>query len=349
LVEGSVPGARSDDYRVALAVEGGGMRGVVSSGMLLALEQVGYRDGFDLVIGTSAGALAASFFVMERATEGSVLFYTELNNAPFLDKRNALKRRKAIDLDYLVDRAAPERGLDYQLLERSGIELWATVAAAEDGNPIKRLRLEGDDDRMNAILKASAALPVLGGASRYVDGESYVDGGLSEQIPWRSAMDLGATHLLVLPSRPVGEVEEASKMTFIEKFATTKIVGSLHGQRVAELVGQLPEAATNQALSLLAVAAGSASPLLSDGGSWTGHLELVDIPEIVRIPSRLETKRVTLLDGLVGGARTMLEHFGIDNSITVEQRVVLHHPDVQVQEFRSEQLTQVVANSLWAD
>lgn len=319
------------------------MRGVVSSGMLLALEQVGYRDGFDLVVGTSAGALAATFFVVKRATEGSVLFYTELNNAPFLDKRNALKRRKAIDLDYLVDRASPERGLDYDLIRGSEIELWATVAATDLDNPTKRLQMVGDDDRMSAILKASAALPVLGGASRMVDGEAYVDGGLSEQIPWRSAMELDATHVLVLPSRPVSEVEEASKMTFIEKFATTKIVSSMHGPRVAELVGRLPDSATNQALSLLAIADGSASAFLSDGRPWSGQLELVNIPDIVRIPSRLETKRVVLLDGLVGGARTMLEHFGFDDSISVEQRVVLHHPDVQVQEFRSEQLTQFVA------
>ena len=38
---GSVPGARQDPHRVALALEGGGMRGVVSAGMVAALERLG--------------------------------------------------------------------------------------------------------------------------------------------------------------------------------------------------------------------------------------------------------------------------------------------------------------------
>ena len=36
----SRPGERRDPYRVALAVEGGGMRGVVSAGMAAALERL---------------------------------------------------------------------------------------------------------------------------------------------------------------------------------------------------------------------------------------------------------------------------------------------------------------------
>jgi len=36
---GSQPGARRDGLRIALAVEGGGMRGIVSAGMALALHE----------------------------------------------------------------------------------------------------------------------------------------------------------------------------------------------------------------------------------------------------------------------------------------------------------------------
>ncbi len=339
--EESTPQNRADDFRVALAVEGGGMRGVVSSGMLLALEQLGFGEAFDLVIGTSAGSLASAFFVAGQATEGSVLFYTDLTKAPFLDKRNAFKRRKAIDLDYLVDTASRRRGLDYNAIRSSGVEFWATITPVEPENQIRRVRVEGDNDRIGAILKASAALPVLGGSNRYVDGEPYVDGGLSEQIPWQSAMDLGATHILVLPSRAVRDVEEASKMTFIEKFATTKIVGSMHGDWVAELVGNLPDEAAHEALTLLAIADGLASPLTSQCLPWHGDLEMVRIDDSVPIPARLETSRPVLVDGLLGGAQSLLDHFGY-GQIEVEQRVVLQHPDVEVSEYRSEQLRRIL-------
>jgi hypothetical protein len=38
---GSAPGERRDPHRVALVIEGGGMRGVVSAGMIAALERLG--------------------------------------------------------------------------------------------------------------------------------------------------------------------------------------------------------------------------------------------------------------------------------------------------------------------
>jgi len=119
----SEPGQREDGWRVALAVEGGGMRGVLSAGMLLALEQLGLRTTVDLVVGTSAGALASAFFVDGRAAEGSVLFYTELNGPPFLDRSRLLKRDAAFNLDYLIRDAAPRRGLNFAALNRSKIEL----------------------------------------------------------------------------------------------------------------------------------------------------------------------------------------------------------------------------------
>ena len=53
---GSKPGARTDPHRVALVIEGGAMRGVVSGGMVTGLEALGLRDAFDAVYGSSAGA-----------------------------------------------------------------------------------------------------------------------------------------------------------------------------------------------------------------------------------------------------------------------------------------------------
>ena len=81
--EGSQPGNRTDGLKIGLALEGGkrqcihifrsvaflllmasrcsimvcagGMRGVVGSGMLAALDHLGYRDAFDVVYGSSAG------------------------------------------------------------------------------------------------------------------------------------------------------------------------------------------------------------------------------------------------------------------------------------------------------
>lgn len=48
---GSTPGNRTDGLRVALSIEGGGMRGAVSAGMALALHELGLVPAFDAVYG----------------------------------------------------------------------------------------------------------------------------------------------------------------------------------------------------------------------------------------------------------------------------------------------------------
>ena len=53
---GSRPRHRDDGATVALCIEGGGMRGVVSAGMVVAIEQLGILRAFDRIYGASAGA-----------------------------------------------------------------------------------------------------------------------------------------------------------------------------------------------------------------------------------------------------------------------------------------------------
>jgi predicted acylesterase/phospholipase RssA len=59
---------REPGERVALVVEGGGMRGAVSGGMALALEELGLSRAFDAAYGSSAGALNAMWLVSGRVS-----------------------------------------------------------------------------------------------------------------------------------------------------------------------------------------------------------------------------------------------------------------------------------------
>lgn len=55
LRSGSKPGQRGDGFKLGLAVEGGGMRGIVTGAMLMGLMHCGLRDTVDAVYGASAG------------------------------------------------------------------------------------------------------------------------------------------------------------------------------------------------------------------------------------------------------------------------------------------------------
>lgn len=337
---GSLPGERDDGHKVALVVEGGGMRGTISAGMLIALDQIGMRDAFDMVVGTSAGALAGAFFVTGMASRAASMYYDELSQEPFLSKKRLMRLGPALDVHYLVYEASPRRGLDFRKVSQSQIPLYATLTPVDGDNPTSLVQVGGGAERAAAILQATVSLPVLGGDSKEVDERYYVDGGLSEQIPWRSAASLGATHMLVAPSREVTMSEQREGI--FGMVAVAPLIRSMHSGHVAETVKTISHRATIETWSLRAIADGHASGLTPDGDRWQGDIEVVDIPEDTELPDRLESSRGKLVDAVMAGSQAVLTHFGLDE-IAVEQRIVLTHPDVPSLEFRRGGLSEVVA------
>jgi hypothetical protein len=71
----SKPGARQDGYKIALAIEGGGLRGSVSAGMASALAHLGAEDAFDIVLGSSAGSIIGAYFVARASPNTTYDFF----------------------------------------------------------------------------------------------------------------------------------------------------------------------------------------------------------------------------------------------------------------------------------
>lgn len=65
--------AANDNATLALAIEGGGMRGAVSGGMAAAIVCLGLSNAFDSIYGSSAGSIIGSYFVSRQ------LYLGELN------------------------------------------------------------------------------------------------------------------------------------------------------------------------------------------------------------------------------------------------------------------------------
>lgn len=132
----------------------------------------------------------------------------------FLSDQGLLEDRLAI-----FDPAPIEQFLraavDAQQL-RQGIELWATVfpslhipgldydclidlARALTGTKAHWLRVQdcNDDETLYNLLLASAAIPLLF-PNRQVNGQSYVDGALGDNVPLGALAARGCTHVIVI-------------------------------------------------------------------------------------------------------------------------------------------------------
>ena len=85
------------------------MRGVISAGMVSALEALGLTHAFDEIYGSSAGAINAAYFLAGQARLGQTVYYEDINNRHFIDLRRSLLGRPIVDLGFLLDEVAMRR------------------------------------------------------------------------------------------------------------------------------------------------------------------------------------------------------------------------------------------------
>jgi len=96
---------RSDSSRkLALVIEGGGMRGVISAGSLLALDLLGFRELFDEIYATSAGGVNAAYFLSGQGKLGMTVYFDDIANRRFI---NPWRLFKIVDVDYAVSDSLP--------------------------------------------------------------------------------------------------------------------------------------------------------------------------------------------------------------------------------------------------
>ena len=97
------PPLNGDGCSLALAIEGGAMRGCVSAGMTVALDHMGFVDSIDSVYGSSAGALIGAFVVARQIAYEGTSIYTDW--LPYLGRRFIDIKRigRALGLGCLLD------------------------------------------------------------------------------------------------------------------------------------------------------------------------------------------------------------------------------------------------------
>jgi predicted patatin/cPLA2 family phospholipase len=201
--EHSRPGARDDGRRVALVIEGGGMRGVVSAGMTAALEQLGLRDSFDEVHGASAGAFNAAFLLAGQGAYLTALYLHGFGDPAFVSVRRALRGGPALDMDYVVhDVWTRQRPLRFDTILGSAIALHCTATDADRAEIVDLTDLHAPEEIRFALL-ASARLPWLAGPPVDFRGRRLLDATLAEPIPVHAAL-ASATDVLILQTRPEG-------------------------------------------------------------------------------------------------------------------------------------------------
>jgi predicted patatin/cPLA2 family phospholipase len=200
---GSRPGHRTDAFIVGLCIEGGGMRGVVSAGMVTAIEELGLLPAFDRVYGASAGAMNAAYLLAGHAKYGTTIYSEDINTRAFIDLTRPLRGKAIVDVDFVTDqvmvRAKP---LDCDRVLTSAIPLSIVASDADTGTHVVLRPTSAED--LRGALRAGATMPLVARGPHRWHGRRLWDASMTEPIPARVARADGCTHIVVLLTRPAG-------------------------------------------------------------------------------------------------------------------------------------------------
>ena len=207
---GSAPGQRDDDHRVALVIEGGSSRGAYSSGMTIAIERLGLLPAFDAVYGSSAGSLNAAWLLCGRAEQTQHAWWDREIMGTTISLRRALRRQPVVDTRYLVHTVYTQvMPMGFQEILDNPVEFHPIATDALTGHAVDLHDRIHDQATVQLALRASTAMPILAGDPILIDGHPYVDAGLSEAVPIRSALAQGATHVVALRTKRADERSSA--------------------------------------------------------------------------------------------------------------------------------------------
>ena len=178
------------------------MRGTVTAGMAYALHELGLLSAFDAVYGTSAGAITAAWLLS--SNPDGLRGWARPDYARTLISWWApLRGRPVVDVRTLVEVIYQgEFPMDFASVLASAVEWHPLGTDAVTGASTDLHSLVSDPAEVRLALRASAGLPLLAGPAVILRGRRFFDGALAEPIPFRTPMAGGATHLVVLRSRP---------------------------------------------------------------------------------------------------------------------------------------------------
>lgn len=185
--------------RIGLVLEGGAMRGMFTAGVLDTMMEHGIH--VDGIVGVSAGALFGVNYLSGQ--KGRVIRYNKrFNTDPnYLGLRPLLREGNIVSTNYAYD-AVPRRldRFDDAAFQRSQVPFYAVVSNVRTGQP-EYIRIRSVFDQMD-VLRASGSMPLVSKPVQ-IGSERYLDGGITDSIPFRWMAEQGYDKLIVVPTQDI--------------------------------------------------------------------------------------------------------------------------------------------------
>ncbi len=201
-----------------LILEGGGMRGVFTCGVLDNLMDRGIR--FPYTIGVSAGACNGLSYMSHQRGRAKFSNIDLLEKYKYIGIKQIITKGNIMDFDLLFH-TFPEQIIpyDYESYART-TERYEMVTTDCLTGEACYYEEKNNPARIIEIVKASSSLPFVCPIS-YVDGKPMLDGGIADSIPLLRAREQGYNNNVVVLTRNKG-YRKSSSHTSIPPFIYRK-------------------------------------------------------------------------------------------------------------------------------
>ncbi|MTH53165.1 patatin family protein [Bacillus mangrovi] len=197
----SKKGKGTEELDTGLVLEGGGMRGVYTAGVLeYFMEKKLY---FPYVVGVSAGACMAASYLSRQMDRNRTVNIDYAGDPKYLSLQNYIKSRQLFGMDYIFDEI-PNRlvPFDFEAFSNSTEKLVIGTTDCRTGKPVYFSKPQSIGDLLT-VIRASSSLPFIAPMVPYRD-MLLMDGGIVDSIPIRKAEADGMQKNVIILTRNEG-------------------------------------------------------------------------------------------------------------------------------------------------
>jgi predicted patatin/cPLA2 family phospholipase len=203
------------DNNTGLVLEGGGLRGVFTCGVLDCFMDHGIR--FPFAVGVSAGACNGLSYMSGQRGRAKSSNIDLMDKHHYIGFKYLLTQRNIMDFKLLFE-DFPERIIpyDYDAYFSNPARFVMVTTNCLTGKA-EYFEEKSSSKRVMDIVRASSSLPFVSPIT-YVDGVPMLDGGIVDSIPVRYALSQGYERLVVILTRNKGYRKQNSEMRAAKVF-----------------------------------------------------------------------------------------------------------------------------------
>lgn len=199
----------------ALVLEGGGLRGVFTCGVLDCFMDKGVH--FPFVVGTSAGACNGLSYMSGQRGRAKSSNIDLMEQYHYVGFKYLLTQGCIMDYKLLFE-DFPEKIIPYNYdAYFSNPTRFVMVTTNCITGKAEYLEEKSSPERVMSIVRASSSLPFVTKIT-YVDGIPMLDGGIVDSIPVKYALEQGYDNIVVILTRNKGYRKKESKMRAAKAF-----------------------------------------------------------------------------------------------------------------------------------